>query len=261
MTFREEPDSPMRLALLVVAMIAGAAPVWGQSAIVGRAAVIDGDTFDIGRVRIRLWGIDAPESRQTCTNADGQLWRCGAAARTALRTLTTGASLQCISQYRDRDGRQVAKCSIGGRDVAGQLVAQGWVLDYPHFSKGAFQASERQARLKRIGVWQGTVTPPWEWRAQQQQGRIAADDVAGRRCRIKGNINAAGQRIAHAPGQRDYATVRIDADRGERWFCTLAAASAAGWRPAVRWARLPACGRGSASGGDRKVEQSIIAPA
>jgi endonuclease YncB( thermonuclease family) len=224
-------------AIVALAAVAGciiSTPAYADGVIAGRAVVVDGDTFDIGRARVRLWGVDAPESRQTCTRADGRVWQCGTAARTALRTLTAGATVRCVPQYTDRDGRQVAKCSIGGRDIAGQLVAQGWVLDYPHFSKGVFQASERQARLKRIGVWQGTVTPPWEWRAQQQQGRIAADDTAGRRCRIKGNINAKGQRIAHAPGQRDYATVRIDAAHGERWFCTIAAARAAGWRPAVR---------------------------
>lgn len=222
------------IALVVVAACLASAPAHADPVIAGRVVVVDGDTFDIGRVRIRLWGVDAPERRQTCTKADGQLWQCGVEARTALRTLTDSASVRCVPQYLDRDGRQVAKCSIGGKDIAGQLVAQGWVLDYPHFSKDVFQASERQARLKRIGVWQGTVTPPWEWRAQQQQGRIAADDAVGRRCRIKGNINAQGQRIAHAPDQRDYATVRIDANRGERWFCTIAAARAAGWRQAAR---------------------------
>lgn len=222
------------IALIVSAACMASAPAQADAVIAGRAVVVDGDTLDIGRARIRLWGVDAPESRQACTNSAGRPWRCGAAARAALRTLTAGASVRCVRQYFDRDRRQVAKCSIGGRDLAGELVAKGWVLDYPHFSKGVFQASERQARLRRVGVWQGTVTPPWEWRAQHRQGRIAADDAASRSCPIKGNVNAKGQRIAHAPGQRDYATVRIDTDHGERWFCTMAEARAAGWRPAVR---------------------------
>jgi endonuclease YncB( thermonuclease family) len=226
---------PLVCALLACTLAAETSiPATAAAPIFGRAAIVDGDTFDVGQIRIRLWGVDAPEARQDCTDAHGRSWRCGATARIALARLIGSMPVRCFPEYLDRDGRHVAKCSIGGRDIAGQLVAQGWVLDYPHFSKGVFQASERQARLKRIGVWQGTVTPPWEWRAQQQQGRIAADDTAGRRCRIKGNINAKGQRIAHAPGQRDYATVRIDAAHGERWFCTIAAARAAGWRPAVR---------------------------
>jgi len=51
---------------------------------------------------------------------------------------------------------------------------------------------------------------------------------------IKGNINAAGRRIFHIPGQEDYAATRIDPSRGERWFCTAAEAQAAGWTAARR---------------------------
>ena len=114
-----------------------------------------------------------------------------------------------------------------------QLVEKGWPLDYPHFGKSAFQAAEQRARRARAGVWQGRIPPPWQWRAQEE-ARTAVDQRAGRRCRIKGNIDAEGQRIAHAPGHRDHATVRINTAREEQWFCTMPAARAAGWRPAER---------------------------
>jgi endonuclease YncB( thermonuclease family) len=41
-------------------------PPAAPSAIIGRASVIDGDTIDIHGTRIRLYGIDAPESSQLC---------------------------------------------------------------------------------------------------------------------------------------------------------------------------------------------------
>jgi len=48
---------------------------------------------------------------------------------------------------------------------------------------------------------------------------------------IAGNINAQGEKIAHAPGQRNYSQVLIDQE-GEQWFCSVEDAEAAGWRMA-----------------------------
>ena len=50
-------------------------------------------------------------------------------------------------------------------------------------------------------------------------------------CYIKGNINGEGARIYHVPGASSYENTVIDADKGERWFCTEAEARSAGWRP------------------------------
>ncbi|MFZ1414821.1 MAG: hypothetical protein WAS73_09625 [Defluviicoccus sp.] len=44
--------------------------------IVGRASVVDGATIEIRGQRIRLFGIDAPESSQLCT-LDDKSYRCG----------------------------------------------------------------------------------------------------------------------------------------------------------------------------------------
>lgn len=54
-------------------------------------------------------------------------------------------------------------------------------------------------------------------------------------CSVKGNISRnTGARIYHVPGQEDYLTTRINWFAGERWFCSEAAASNAGWRRARR---------------------------
>src|SRR5882762_7580667 len=47
---------------------------------VGQASLIDGDTLEIHGTRIRLWGVDAPESSQLCRGDDSSQYRCGAEA-------------------------------------------------------------------------------------------------------------------------------------------------------------------------------------
>lgn len=56
-----------------------------QADIIGIASVIDGDTLEIRGERIRLHGIDAPESSQTCLDEAGRKWRCGQRAALALQ--------------------------------------------------------------------------------------------------------------------------------------------------------------------------------
>jgi hypothetical protein len=48
---------------------------------------IDGDTLEIHGTRIRLWGIDAPESSQLCRDDESLQYQCGA-KRTIIATRT-----------------------------------------------------------------------------------------------------------------------------------------------------------------------------
>ena len=69
--------------------------------------------------------------------------------------------------------------------------------------------------------------PAWEYRAQRW---TAAEPQAPHGCAIKGNVTRNG-RIYHMPWSPWYAQIRIEPDKGKRWFCTEAEALAAGWRP------------------------------
>ena len=95
----------------------------------GVASVTDGDTLRIGAHKIRLHGIDAPESKQTC-RAGGETWRCGAAVTRALRERLGGRPVACEERDRDRYGRIVAVCRLAGEDVNAWMVSQGWAVAY-----------------------------------------------------------------------------------------------------------------------------------
>lgn len=126
----------------------------------GAVRVIDADTVDIDGTRYRLFGIDAPESRQTC-RAWGRTWDCGAAATEALRTRAAGMS--CAGSDTDRYGRTLGVCSSGGEDLNAWLVAGGWALAYRQYSDD-YADEEEDARSNRRGVHRGAFVEPWDWR-------------------------------------------------------------------------------------------------
>ena len=96
-----------------------------QADVAGRARVIDGDTIEVGAVRIRLFGVDAPESAQRCL-AGGRHWPCGEQATRALVRHIDSRSVACEERDQDRYGRIVAVCRYGGQDVNAWLVREGW---------------------------------------------------------------------------------------------------------------------------------------
>jgi endonuclease YncB( thermonuclease family) len=134
----------------------------GAAAQTGPARVIDGDTLEVAGVRVRLWGIDAPESRQTC-EADGQDYACGERATRHLRTLVADRTVSCEPRTRDRYGRTVALCRTDGSDLGAAMVRDGWALAFVRYAAD-YVAEELEARAARRGLWQGAFTLPWEWR-------------------------------------------------------------------------------------------------
>jgi len=199
--------------------------------VVGIASVTDGDTFDIGPIRIRLHGIDAPEAGQQCKRADGKSWQCGTEATNRLTDLVGGRTVECTALDRDAYGRIIAKCIADGIDVNARLVAEGLAWAFTRYSDD-YANHEAAAKAAGLGIWQGETQTPWDYRADRWNRAAAASPRPG--CPIKGNINREGERIYHTPWSPHYDRTRIDEAEGERWFCDEAEAQAAGWRPA-RW--------------------------
>ncbi len=197
--------------------------------VTGPARVIDGDTLEIQGERIRLHGIDAPESRQLC-RLDGKPWQCGEAAASALTGKIARQPVTCEDLGRDRYKRIIGRCTVAGEDIESWMVANGWALAYRRYSLD-YVDQEADARAARRGIWASEFVPPWEWRRGK---RIAANENAPDQCRIKGNISRSGERIYHVPGGQYYDRTKISTSKGERWFCSEAEAKAAGWRKALR---------------------------
>ena len=195
-------------------------------AITGSARVIDGDTINIGQVRIRLEGIDAPEAGQTCQGKAGATWPCGSSATTALEKLIAGNPVRCDRRSLDKYGRTLAVCFVRGRDINADMVRQGHAWAFVKYSS-RYVKEEAAARAEKRGIWQAATAPAWDYR---QRHWDSAEVQAPNGCAIKGNITKSG-RIYHMPWSPWYAQIRIEPDKGKRWFCTEAEAIAAGWRP------------------------------
>ena len=131
-----------------------------------------------GRERIRLWGVDAPESAQTCTDAAGAPFACGKQATQALKQALGGDAplVSCTVKDRDQYGRAVASCTgAPGVDAGKAMVETGNAVEYKKFSKGVYTAAERDAKASKKGIWAGSFERPDVYRRETHlQEQIAA---------------------------------------------------------------------------------------
>ena len=166
----------MKSRLIIAALVVIASTCIGLSDdMTGQASIIDGDTLEIHGTRIRLWGIDAPESSQLCRGEDSLQYRCGAKAANELDTFIAKRPVSCIPFSLDQYGRTVASCSVGGVDLGEWLVRNGLALDWPQFSRGKYDGIQREAEHAGRGMWRGSYVEPWRYRACIRASGIPAN--------------------------------------------------------------------------------------
>lgn len=127
--------------------------------------IVDGDTIHLGKVRVRLHGIDAPEAAQTCRNAVGETYPCGEQATSAL-ILMAAAGVRCepAGDEQDKYGRMIATCyAVDGTNVNADMVRSGYALAYREYSE-EYISEEEMARDHKRGMHRGTFVAPWDWR-------------------------------------------------------------------------------------------------
>ena len=136
--------------------------VWSSSVeaatLTGQPLVLDADTVIMSGERIRLKGIDAPETTQRCLDAEQQSYPCGQVATNALIDKIGISPLTCVGDTRDRYGRLLATCFVDDLDVNGWLVQHGYALAYRQYST-RHVPEEAKAKPPTRGMWSGPFLP------------------------------------------------------------------------------------------------------
>lgn len=197
----------------------------------GRAAVLSGDSLWLNGKFVKLDGIDAPESAQTCHRKGWRRrWHCGRAAKDALYKLTRRRTITCEVLSTDDGGREIARCSSARGDLAAEMVRKGLAFAEGGMFGSRYGDQQVAAKAAKLGVWRGDAIHPSAYRSEKW---VAAQDKAPDGCPIKGRISR-GARVYVLPWSPTYSRLKLSKARGERWFCSEAEARAAGWRPSEK---------------------------
>ncbi len=199
---------------------------------------VDGDSLFVAGLSVRLFGIDAPEGKQTCERG-GAVWACGEEAANQLQGLVAETRVECRGRGTDSYGRMLAVCWARGVEINKWMVERGWATAFRKYSDD-YTADELRAKAAGRGLWASTFVRPEDYRVQERDARGLQAFITPRRrdrasvgtsfqgCSIKGNRNRKGQWIYHMPGMPYY-----EVTRPEEIFCTEAEAQAAGYRRAI----------------------------
>ena len=150
------------LFLVALASAAHAEMIAGR--IVG---VYDGDSLRVTQegnsVRVRLYGVDCPELKQSG----------GTEARALARRLAFGRFLLIETKGRDRYGRTIGRVFLlSGNTLASELVKAGACWWYERYAPAdaTLAELEAEARAAQRGLWADrSPTPPWKWRRERMR--------------------------------------------------------------------------------------------
>ena len=131
-------------------------------------SIASGDQFRIGNQWISLFGIDAPEIQQTCTDDHGRAYNCGYTVARKLKDLLGNDEVTCNIMSVSSTGAVTATCSIGPYDLGAAMVEAGWAVALRNVTP-VYVPYEESARQKQIGLWAGQFYMPWEWVSQQKK--------------------------------------------------------------------------------------------
>jgi endonuclease YncB( thermonuclease family) len=157
----------LAVVLLLASVAAHADTIAGH--VVG---VHDGDTITVldstkTQHKIRLAGIDAPESKQAF----------GQASKKHLSDLVFDKDVTLDCGKTDKYRREVCVVMVDGQDANLAQVTAGMAWWYRKYQKeqaaqqrASYGAAEATAKADRVGLWsEADPVPPWEWRHPQRE--------------------------------------------------------------------------------------------
>lgn len=120
---------------------------FGKNGIVTK--VSDGDSFymklDGKKVRVRMYGIDAPELSQTY----------GEEAKKYLEKLILGKKVDLDILYEDKYKRKIARVYFKGREINLEMLRAGqvWFYEYHAKNEKAYREAYEEAKREKRGLW------------------------------------------------------------------------------------------------------------
>lgn len=160
-----------------MAVLAGAVPPsaalaqTAETEIRGAPEVIDSDILKFGTQRVILWGVDAPEKKQTCRQ-NNALWNCHDVAFRKLQLLAGRGEVVCHYQGGpDPFGRHFGICESGGEDLNAEMIKAGVALAFEE-ETDAYLGQMAEAIGAGAGLWQPGVEfeEPWVFRRRETPG-------------------------------------------------------------------------------------------
>ena len=142
----------------------------------GFAEIIDGDTLRLNNIKIRLYGIDAPEINQKCYKqifafnffSYNKKYYCGKKTSKELQIFLKNSKIVCQIKGQDRYKRKIAICFKNSIDINAWLVKEGLAVAYKKYSR-RYSNFEKQARDQKKGIWNGQFDMPWDWRKKKNK--------------------------------------------------------------------------------------------
>lgn len=133
-----------------------------------KTEVIDGDSLEINGERIRLAGIDAPEYRQYCFDAEKKKYDCGIEAKKYLQTLVDAPDFYCKTKDVDIYKRKLSVCYAYGKNINKKMIEEGWAIAY-RTNNPFYHIAQMRAKINGKGIFQGKFIAPEIYRRMNKR--------------------------------------------------------------------------------------------